>query len=87
MQNRLEILRHLNPANQRRFLRYCRWLQFCEYFYLVPPVGFGLRAAVLILVLLVVMPFHPMAIPTAIGGGISFALLLQGGKFYGTRSN
>jgi hypothetical protein len=33
-QNWKTTLRHLKPANQRRFLRYCRWLKFQEAFFL-----------------------------------------------------
>lgn len=77
MRTRLKKLNRLSPADQRRFLRYCRWLKFCETFYLVPPVKLAMRAMLLALVLLCVLPFHPMIIPTAIGTGISIALMLQ----------
>jgi hypothetical protein len=70
-------LSQLTPADRRRFLRYCRWLKFCEFIYLVPETSFSLRAGVLILALLLIMPLHPMAIPTAIGAGISIALMFQ----------
>jgi hypothetical protein len=34
MQNWRTTLRHLKPVNQRRFLRYCRWLRVQERFFL-----------------------------------------------------
>jgi hypothetical protein len=77
IRTRLKKLNRLSPADQRRFLRYCRWLKFCETFYIVPSVKFGMRAILLALVLLCVLPFHPMIIPTVIGAGISIALMFQ----------
>jgi len=44
------------------------------------PVHFSLVASLCMFALLPIMPHHPLAIPTVIGAGISFALLLQGGN-------
>lgn len=77
MSNLRNTLRHLNPENQRRFLRYCRWLRVCEYFHTPAPVAFGLVASLSMFALLPLMPLHPLSIPTVIGAGLSFALLLQ----------
>jgi hypothetical protein len=78
MSNPLASLRTLRKVNQRRFIRYLRWLKFCEYFQTPAPVAFSLRATVLMFVILAIMPFHPMAIPTAIGAGISLSLMYTG---------
>lgn len=48
-----------------------------RYFETPAPVAFSLRTSVLVFVLLAIMPFHPMAIPTAIGAGISISLLFS----------
>jgi len=41
------------------------------------PVCFSLTASLLMFGLLFIMPQHPMAIPTAIGGGLAFALITK----------
>ena len=77
MPNPLAALPTLKPAKRRRFFRYCRWLHVCEYFHTPMPVAFALRATAAMFALLCAMPAHPLAIPAVIGGGISFALLIQ----------
>lgn len=44
------------------------------------PVHFSIVASLCMFALLPLMPHHPLAIPISIGGGISFALIIQGGK-------
>lgn len=44
------------------------------------PVHFALVASLCMFALLPIMPHNIMAIPIVFGGGISFALILQGGK-------
>jgi hypothetical protein len=73
----LKNLSRLSKGNQLRFLNYCRWLKLLEHFHTPLPIAFSLRAAALMIALLAVMPHNPMAIPTAIGGGISIALIFQ----------
>jgi hypothetical protein len=92
MPNQLAALPRLSQADQRRFLRYCRWLQLCETLSLPPfsfskmggcrrqvgkPVAFALRATACMFALLFIMPAHPLVIPTVIGGGLAFALFSQ----------
>ena len=72
-----EVLLLLKTDELKRVLWYARWRRIVFYFRIAPPIGFSLRASILMLVLLTIMPFHPMVIPTIIGGGISLALLFQ----------
>jgi hypothetical protein len=60
-------------------LFYIIWVRFRRPA-LPRPVHFALVACLCMFILLPVMPAHPLAIPTTIGAGISFALLLQGGN-------
>jgi hypothetical protein len=71
-------LKKLNRFEQVRFLLYLigRHTSFPA---LPAPVHFSLVASLTMFVLLPLMPLHPLAIPIVIGGGISFALLLQRG--------
>lgn len=39
------------------------------------PLAFALRATVCMFALLFVLPAHPLAIPTIVGGGLAFALI------------
>lgn len=52
-----------------------RYRYIRRYFSTPAPVSFSLRATVLIFILIAILPFHPMAIPTAIGAGISVSLM------------
>ena len=70
-------LRRLSPENQRRFLRYCRWLRICEYFHTPAPVAFSLRVSVFTFVLLAIMPAHPLSLAITFGGALAFALIIQ----------
>jgi hypothetical protein len=40
-----------------------------------PPEDFAIHAAFAIFALLLIMPHHPISMPTAIGGGLAFALI------------
>jgi hypothetical protein len=78
--NPLAVLPCLSKANQHRFLRYCRYLNIREYFGTPMPVAFALRATACMFALLFIMPAHPLAVPTAIGGALSLALILQNAR-------
>jgi hypothetical protein len=44
-----------------------------------PPVHFGIVTGMCMVILMLVVPDHPMSIPIVIGGGLSGGLLLMGG--------
>jgi hypothetical protein len=76
-----------NPDQWKRLLeawpRLHRWqrkiLLARAYWLIIPrlrsPVVFSLRATVVMFALMIILPIHPMAIPTAAGGGLAFALI------------
>lgn len=55
--------------------------QFKNFKQLIPrlkfPVNFAIQTTVCMFTLLAILPFHPMSIPTAIGGGLAFALIIH----------
>ena len=72
----------MTRKNLRDSLRHIRWLYLRQR--LTPPalprpVHFALVACLCMFALLPLAPHHPLAFPIVIGGGLSFALLLQGG--------
>lgn len=40
------------------------------------PIRYAFRAALWTIALLIALPPHPLSIPTALGGGLSFAMLI-----------
>ena len=69
-------IKDMKSRGRRKFIGGCRWLKIWDYFYTPMPISLGLQSSILILVILSIMPLHPLAIPTAIGGGISIGLML-----------
>jgi hypothetical protein len=69
-------LQKLDLPDQVRVILHLVWLLLRRPA-LPRPVHFALVACLIMFALLPVMPFHPLAIPTVIGGGISFALIMQ----------
>jgi hypothetical protein len=73
-------LRNLNQIDRIRIILYLLWLHAHLRRPALPaPVNFGFIAALCMFALMPLVPFVPMSIPIVIGGGLSFALLLQGG--------
>jgi hypothetical protein len=56
-----------------------KFLLLKAYWLLIPrlgkPVLFALRTALGMFTLFTILPIHPMSVPTAIGGGLAFALI------------
>lgn len=77
------ILKQLNKWNLRALLYYARWILFRQryLYFLSRSVCFGLFASLFMFIILSVMPLHPLAIPTVIGGGVAGAFLLMGGAY------
>ena len=79
----------MNPLIKRELRKLSRADQVLIIFHLLclytrrpalpAPVHFSLVASLCMFALLPLMPHHPMSFPITIGGGISFALILQGG--------
>jgi hypothetical protein len=60
-----------------RILR-IHWHWFFRIYFQIPlPVSFSLRATTMMFLLLFVMPYHPLAIPTAFGIGLSYGILFR----------
>lgn len=74
----LPKLKRLRRGNQRRFLRRLQVLYLRQYLALPLPVAFALRATACMFALLFIMPAHPLAIPTVVGGALSIALITTG---------
>jgi hypothetical protein len=66
------IWHYLHPWQQKVILLNA-YLSIIPRFH--PAFALSLRAAISMFVLLLIMPLHPMAIPTAFGGGLAFALI------------
>jgi len=49
---------------------------FLKYKQIPRPIAFSLTSTVFMFALLTILPFHPMSIPTAVGGGLAFALII-----------
>lgn len=64
----------LTPANRTRFHLCLLHLHFDENFR-HPAVIFAIKASLITFALLLIMPLHPMAIPTALGGGTAIAMI------------
>jgi len=76
-------IQELNQVDRVRVILYLLWLHTRKPA-LPRPVHFGLVASLCMFALLPAMPHHPLSIPTVIGAGVAFALLIQGGN-YGQR--
>jgi hypothetical protein len=63
---------HLHAWQRKTLVLQACWLVIPR---LKPPVIFAVRASFAIFALLLIMPYHPMSIPTAVGGGLAFALI------------
>ncbi len=80
----------MNPLIKRDLQRLDRLDQFLVLLHLLDlhtrrpalpaPLHFSVVAALCMFALLPLMPHNPLSIPIVIGGGISFAFLLQGGN-------
>jgi len=68
-------LYRLNNENLQRVLNRARLNLIKQRLKMLSPVFFSLQVSVLVFGLLSIMPTHPLSIPTAFGGGLSFALI------------
>lgn len=76
MQEWMTIYDRLNRSNRRWLTRMMRRRIWTRRYYLPRPMKLSLFTATISFALLCIMPVHPMAIPAAFGGGLSFALIL-----------
>jgi hypothetical protein len=79
-------LNHLNRWHLLMILYLARWLYLKQRMRLPMPISFAIMASLSLFVLLSVLPHHLLAIPIAIGGGLSGGLLLIGGRYVPTKS-
>jgi hypothetical protein len=71
------------PGYIRLYIFLLVWFSCClpRLARLPVPIHFGLLSALCMFILTPIMPHHPLAIPTVIGGGLAGGLLLVGGDY------
>lgn len=68
----LNVWPNLDPWQRQLILYQAYWWMIPP---LKPPIAFALRAAFAVFTMLLFLPADPMSIPTAVGGGLAFALI------------
>jgi hypothetical protein len=86
-----KISKYLPPTNEQwnQLPQYIKWQLFmiaiCESIssrkIIHPPIHISILATFYSFGLLAIMPHHPLAIPTAIGAGLSGAIITTGGIY------
>ncbi len=71
------ILYRLNRRSLFVALWYCRFQYARQFLRLPMPVRFSLCATLGLFGLLLILPLHPLSMPTAFGGGLAFALVTE----------
>ena len=71
----MENLYRLSDEELDDYILYLRWKLIRQRLSFLRPIGFALRACMVMFGLLWFMPTHPMSIPATVGGGLSVAII------------